>query len=287
MSNHVLKEVGVVGAGAMGSQIAFVSALAGFDVVLHDCKEESIQRAKKQLHFFMEKRVEKGLHSKIDVEKAFERMKYTTDLLDMENVDLVVESIVEKVDEKRKVFSQLDQVLPKKSIIGTNSSTIGSSKLADATMRPEKVCNIHFFNPVVKMELVEIVRGEHTSEETVQAAMEYVKAINKTPILLQKEIPGFVANRILGSIFGEAIFLLENGYASCEEIDLVVTKALGHSIGPFRLLDFVGIDVSYNAKLHRYNESGDERDRPSKLIEKMVKEGHLGRKTGRGFYRYE
>ncbi len=200
---------------------------------------------------------------------------------------MVIEAIVEKLDVKRELFKMLDEITPKHAILATNSSTIVSSKIADATSRPDKVCNIHFFNPALVMELVEVVKGPHTSEETAQTSMEFVKKIYKLPVLLNKEISGFIANRILGKLMDEAVYLLENGYASFEEIDLVCTKALNHPIGPFALMDLTGIDVNYFVRMQRYEESGDERDKPAKIVRDKVEKGELGRKAGKGFYTYE
>lgn len=281
-----IKKVGVIGSGAMGSQIAMVCALAGYPVVLNDISEESLKKAKESLEYHMNRRVEKGRLSAEEVKLAFEHIQFSDSIDSMSDVDLVIEAIVEKVDVKRNVFAKLDEVTPKHAILATNSSTIVSSKLADATNRPEQVCNIHFFNPALVMELVEVVKGPHTSEETAQVSYEFVEKINKVPVLLKKEISGFIANRILGKLMDEAVFLLENGYATHEEIDIVCKKALNHPIGPFALMDLTGLDVNYFVRLQRYQESGDEADKPSKLVEEKVKNGELGRKAGKGFYTY-
>lgn len=280
-------EIAVIGSGTMGSQIAMVCALSGYPVTLQDVSEESLAKAKDFLQQQMDKRVKKGRYTAEETDAAFSRILFTSSLEDVRDADLVIEAIVEKLDVKRELFRQLDELMQPHAILATNSSTIVSSKLADATNRPEKVCNIHFFNPALVMELVEVVKGPHTSEETANTAMEFVKTIQKTPVLLKKEISGFIANRILGKLMDEAVFLLENGYASHEEIDLVCTKALNHPIGPFALIDLTGIDVNYFVRMQRYEESGDERDMPAKIVREKVQNGELGRKTGKGFYTYE
>lgn len=278
--------VAVIGSGTMGSQIAFVSALANYDVILQDIAEESLQKAEEMLRQRMARNVEKGRVEQAEVDAAFGRLKLTTDLNEAANASVVIEAVVENIDIKRDLFKKLSDIVAPDAILATNSSTIVSSKIADVVTNPERVCNIHFFNPALVMEMVEVVKGPHTSDEVAQKAMEFVRSINKTPALLQKEISGFIANRILGKVFDEAVFLYENGYASHEEIDLICKKALNYPIGPFELMDLVGIDVSYNARLQRYKESGNEADKPAKLLQEKVEKGELGRKTGKGFYTY-
>lgn len=282
-----INKVAVIGAGTMGSQIAMVCSQAGYPVTLQDVSAESLEKAKDFLNMQMEKRIKKGRFTAEEVKSAFQRISFTTSLEELTESDLVIEAIVEKLDVKRELFKKLDEMTQPHAILATNSSTIVSSKIADVTRRPDKVCNIHFFNPALVMELVEVVKGPHTSEETAHMSMDFVKKINKLPVLLNKEISGFIANRILGKLMDEAVYLLENGYASHEEIDLVCTKALNHPIGPFALMDLTGIDVNYFVRMQRYEESGDERDKPAKIVQEKVEKGELGRKTGKGFYTYE
>jgi 3-hydroxybutyryl-CoA dehydrogenase len=282
-----IKQITVIGSGVMGSQIAMVSALAGFNVYLQDINEESLRKAEDSLKGHINKRIAKGKITLLDAEKAFAGLKFVTSLeTAVEETDFVIEAIVEKLDVKRQLFAEVDRLAPPHAIIATNSSTIVSSKLADATNRPDKICNLHFFNPVLVMELVEVVKGPHTTDETAATAVELVKQINKTPILLKKEISGFVANRILGALVDEAIYLLENEIATVEEIDLACTKALNHPIGPFALLDLTGIDVNYYIRQVLYDETGDENQKPQKSITEKYLNGEYGRKTGKGFYSY-
>jgi len=282
-----IKNIAVIGSGAMGSQIAMVTALAGLEVYLQDINEESLKKAEDFLHVQMEKRILKGKLSSQEVNDAFSRLRFVTSLEEaVHSADFVIEAIVEKLDVKRNLFAEVDRLAPPHAIIATNSSTIVSSKIADITNRPDKVCNLHFFNPVLVMELVEVVKGEQTSDLTAETAVELVKKMNKTPILLKKEISGFVANRILGALIDEAIYLLENDIATIEEIDLACTKALNHPIGPFALLDLTGIDVNYYIRQLMYEETGDENQKPQKVITEKYLNGEFGRKTGKGFYEY-
>ena len=287
MGNNKIKYVAVVGSGAMGSQIAMVSALAGYPVTLQDINPESLEKAQGFLKGQMNKRVEKGRYTQEEVDAAFGRLSFTANIEDLSDADLVIEAIVEKIDAKRELFSALDKIVADGTILATNSSTIVSSKIADVVSQPENVCNIHFFNPVLVMDMVEVVKGPHTSDETAEKSMSFVKSIKKTPVLLQKEISGFIANRILGKLMDEAVFLYENGYATHEEIDLVCKKALNHPIGPFALMDLTGIDVNYFVRMQRYNESGDEKDKPARIVADKVEKGELGKKTGKGFYEYD
>ncbi|MER2089853.1 MAG: 3-hydroxyacyl-CoA dehydrogenase family protein [Sporosarcina sp.] len=287
MENNKISHVAVVGSGAMGSQIAMVCALAGYPVTLQDIEQESLDRAKVFLKKQMDSRVEKGRFTRVEVDSAFDRLSFTASIEDLSNANIVIEAIVEKLDAKRDLFAKLDKIVADNTILATNSSTIVSSKLADVVSHPENVCNIHFFNPVLVMEMVEVVKGPHTSEETAAKSMAFVESIRKTPVLLKKEISGFIANRILGKLMDEAVFLYENGYATHEEIDLVCKKALNHPIGPFALMDLTGIDVNYFVRMQRYNESGDEKDKPARIVAEKVEKGELGKKTGKGFYEYD
>ncbi|KKB33845.1 3-hydroxyacyl-CoA dehydrogenase family protein [Bacillus thermotolerans] len=287
MNGQTIEKAGVIGSGAMGSQIAMVCALAGYPVVLQDIDEGSLQRAKQLLQEQMDKRIKKGRLTAEEAGQAFGRILFTAELEQLREVTIVIEAIVEKLEVKRELFAELSRIVSPETILGTNSSTIVSSKIADAVSYPERVCNIHFFNPALVMELVEVVKGPHTSLQTAETAVEFVRSIGKTPVLLKKEISGFIANRILGKLTDEALFLLENGYATHEEIDLVCTKALNHPIGPFSLMDLTGLDVNYFVRMQRYQESGNEGDKPSKIVQEKVERGELGRKSGKGFYEYD
>lgn len=287
MNIEQIKQIAVIGAGTMGSQIAMVCALAGYSVYLQDVHEEGLKKAENTLRGLINRNVNKGKLTNEQADEAFSRLHLVLSLeAAVKDTDFVIEAIIENLDAKRKLFTQLDKMAPAHAIFATNSSFMVSSKLADATLRPGQVCNMHFFNPVLVMELVEVVQGPHTSEETAHVAKALCEKIGKLPILLKKEIPGFVANRILNKVLCEAAYLLENEIASADEIDLACTKALNYPIGPFALIDLMGIDVYYHASLHQYEESGNEADKPFKLLVEKYEKGEFGRKTGKGFYEY-
>jgi 3-hydroxybutyryl-CoA dehydrogenase len=272
----------------MGSQIAMVCALGGHDTTVTDVAEAAIGRALSQLSSRMNRDVAKGRRTREDVDTAFGRLTFTTDLdAAAASADLVIEAAVEDVAIKREIFARLDKALPPHAILTTNSSAIMSSQLADATGRPDRVANMHFFNPALVMRCVEIVRGPATSDATIDAVVTLTRRLGKEPVVLLKEIPGFVANRILYALRDEAIFLLEEGVATVEDIDVACRTALGHPMGPFEVLDLAGIDIGYRAKLARHDLSGDPRDLPSRTVTELVERGELGRKTGKGFYAYD
>lgn len=283
-----IEKLTVIGAGSMGHQIAMLGALAGYETNLQDISEDSLDNARTKLTDIMKKWVKKGKITEEVRKEAFQKLHFTTDLQEAAaEADLVIEAVVEKLDVKRKVFAQLDEIVPSHTILATNSSTIVSSLIADATTRPEKVCNMHFFFPPLVMDCVEVVKGEHTSEETVTVSMEVCDRMNRTAVLLQKEISGFIANRILFAIQKEAMSLYEGGYADFEDIDKITKKALNHPVGPFELMDLSGIDVGYYVMQQHYEETGDPKDKPSRTLTKKMEAGELGRKTGKGFYTYD
>ena len=283
---HELKRVLVVGAGTMGSQIALQTALSGrYEVTLADSVEGQLERARAQNTRLLDRSVEKGRLTKEAASKALGSIKDSNDLAGAAaHADLVIEAVVEDFDVKQAVFKTLGRHAGKDAILASNSSTIAISRLADFTGRPELCCNMHFFHPVTVMQLCEVVRGPKTAEATVEAAMEFVRSIDRTPVLLQKEIWGFIVNRILFAASEEALRLLEGGYASAEDIDTAVQKGLNWPMGPFHLLDFSGLDVFYGAMKDRHRQ-GEGADAPE-LLRKLVEEGHLGRKTGKGFFDY-
>ena len=283
-----VQEILVVGAGAMGSQIGLVCALAGYGVTVQDIDEAMLEKARGELRARMDRSVEKGRAERREVEAAFDRMDFATDLEGpASRADLVIEAAVEKLDVKREIFERLDRLAPEHAVLATNSSTIVGSRVAGATNRPDRVCNMHFFNPALVMKCVEVVGGPETSDATVETVVELTRRIGKEPVVLRREISGFVANRILGALREEAISLYEGGYASIEDIDTACRTALGHPMGPFELMDLTGIDVGYYVRMARYEESGDPKDRPSESVVEKFEKGELGRKTGRGWYEYD
>jgi len=283
-----MTRLAVVGAGSMGAQIAQQAALHGVDVVLHDQGEDQLRKARASNQGHIARRVEKGRLSEEKAREALERVRETTDLREAaREADFVIEAVFEDLDVKRSIFHDLDELAPAHAVLASNSSTIGISKIADATRRPDRCLNMHFFYPVLVMDLVEVVRGPQTSDETIERGMALAREMGRTPVLLKKEIDGFIVNRILHAATQEAYRLLDADVASFEDIDAAVEKGLNWPMGPFRLGDFSGLDVTYNARLHMYRSTGDERYRPSPQLEAKVKAGKLGRKTGEGWYRYD
>ena len=287
MTDHDIRKLCVTGAGQMGAQIAIQAALHGLDVALHDLGEDVLERAIAGNRQHLDRRVAKGRMSAEEVDATFARIETTTDLaIACDGADFVIEAVVEKLDVKRRVFAELDKLTPEHAILATNSSYLGNSRIADVTSRPDKVINMHFFYPPLVMKLVEVVRGAHTSDATMDATVALTERLGKVPVRVEKELPGFLVNRILRAISNEAYFLLESGVASFEDIDKACQLGLNHPMGPFMLGDFSGLDIGYNARLEEYRRTGDEEDRPPASLERRVERGDLGRKTGRGFYDY-
>jgi 3-hydroxybutyryl-CoA dehydrogenase len=271
----------------MGAQIAQQAAMHGVEVSLQDKSSEQLAKAIESNRGHIMRRVQKGKLARSDADVALSRVRTTTDLAEaVGGADLVIEAVFEDLQLKRSIFAELDRVAPHDAVLASNSSTMGISKIAEATSRPERCVNVHFFYPVLVMDLVEVVRGPQTSDGTVQRAMAMVREMGRTPVLLNKEIDGFIVNRILHSATQEAYRLLDAGVASFEDIDIAVEKGLNWPMGPFRLGDFSGLDVTYSARQHMFKTTGEERFRPSPQLEAKVRAGKLGRKTGEGWYRY-
>ncbi|MET1177794.1 3-hydroxyacyl-CoA dehydrogenase family protein [Peribacillus simplex] len=287
MTNKQIQSITVIGAGQMGHQIAMLAALGGYETILQDVQGDALNTAQEKLEVILTKWVQKGKLSEDRKLAAFNRLQYTTDLEKAASgADLIIEAVVEKIDVKREVFARLEELTPAETIFATNSSTIVNSLIASVTNRPDKFINMHFFFPPLIMDCVEVVMSDQTSEETARLAMEVTEKMNRTGVLLRKEISGFVANRILGALQREALYLYEEGIVDYKDIDLICRKALGHPIGPFELMDLSGIDVGYFVMQQRYNETGNPEDKPNACIEEKVNKGHLGRKTGKGWYDY-
>jgi 3-hydroxybutyryl-CoA dehydrogenase len=282
-----IKKIAVVGAGNMGHQIALCAALNGFQVKCTDVIPEILAKAQQFADSYLPERVAKGKLTQDAANQARANIVFTPSLEEAAaDADLVIEAIIEKLDIKRTLFAQLDQITPAYAILATNSSYIVSSRIADATQRPSQVCNMHFFNPALVMKLVEVVKGPHVSEETAQTVMDTARKMGKTPVLLQKEIYGFLVNRFLQATRQEALKLLDMGVASYEDIDTAVVNGLGYPMGPFQLIDLTGIDLAYHTYMEQYKESGDPAQRPSPTIVEKYTKGEFGKKVGKGFYDY-
>ena len=282
-----IQNITVIGAGNMGHQIAISAAIAGFEVVCMDSNLDALNKAKDFATNYLSGRVEKGRLSQVEVDKIKTKLHFESSLENAAaNTDLVIEAIIENLDIKKDLFQQLDNLCPKHTILATNSSYIVSSQIAPSTNRPDKVCNMHFFNPALVMNLVEIVKGPHVSDETVNLLKDVVTQMGKTPVVLNKEIYGFLVNRILQATRQEALKLLDLGVASHEDIDNAVIKGLGYPMGPFQLLDLTGIDLAYHVGMEKYKASGDEADKPSPTITEKFEKGEWGKKVGKGFYNY-
>jgi len=288
MNINDIKKVCVVGAGNMGHQISLLAAISGYKVSCTDISKEQLQKAEQFSIKYIQGRVKKGKLNEEDAKKALNNISFTNDMQEAaKDADFVIEAATEKLELKRKIFKQLDEIAPAHAILATNSSTLVSSLVADATERPDKVCNMHFFNPALVMKCVEVVKGSHVSKETAEVTMELCRRLKKEPVLLYKEIEGFLVNRILAAINKEAMFLLETGVATAEGIDSAVVNALGHPMGPFRLLDLTGIDLLYHISNESYKKTGDPERRPSPIIVEKYVKGEWGEKTGKGFYEYK
>lgn len=280
-----IKKIGVVGAGTMGNGIAHVFSLKGFSVVLIDISDEILRKAIETIKTNMDRQIKKGVITEQDKEKALSLISLSKDYDDLKDADFVVEAIIEDVDAKIEAFRKFDQITPEKTILASNTSSISISLIQGKIKRPDKVIGMHFMNPVPVMQLVEIVRGYLTSDETVDKTYRLAEFLGKTPVVV-KDSPGFVANRVLMPMINEAVYLLMEGVATKEGIDTIMKLGANHPMGPLQLADFIGLDVVLAILEILYRETGDPKYRPCPLLRQMVRVGHLGRKSGKGFYDY-
>jgi 3-hydroxybutyryl-CoA dehydrogenase len=280
-----IRTIGVVGAGTMGHGIAQVSAASGYDVVLVDVAPQALERGITQIGKSLQKLESKGKLTIEEREKTLARIRPESRLDALQEADLVVEAVVERLEVKQGVLAELDRACPAHVILATNTSSISITRLAAATQRPDKVIGMHFMNPVPLMQLVEIIRGLATSQETWEAVEAATRKMGKTPVEVH-DAPGFVSNRVLMPMINEAIFCLYEGVGKAEAIDAVMKLGMNHPMGPLALADLIGLDVCLDILRVLHDGFGDPKYRPCPLLVKMVDAGYLGRKSGRGFYEY-
>lgn len=270
----------------MGNGIAQVAAQGGFHVYLFDVSDEGLQRGISRIEKTLTRDVEKGKISEQQKNEIRERIQLTKDIHDLKDVDLVIEAIIEQIGPKKELFAELDKLCKPSTMFATNTSGLSITEMASAVNRSSQVIGMHFFNPVPVMELVEIIRGEQTSDETFEKAHQIASRFNKTAISV-KEAPLFAVNRILTPMINEAIFVLSEGIASAEDIDKAMMLGASHPIGPLALTDLIGLDTMLFVAETLYNETNDSKYRPAPLLRQYVRAGRLGRKTGHGFFKYD
>ena len=281
----VIKKVGVIGAGQMGNGIAHVAALAGFDVVLNDISAERLKSGMATINGNLARQVSKKAVSEDDKAKAMARISLAEKLDDLADCDLVIETAVEKEEVKRKIFHELCAVLKPEAIVASDTSSISITRLAAATDRPERFIGIHFMNPVPLMELVELIRGIATDDQTFEASKEFVAKLGKQ-VAVSEDFPAFIVNRILLPMINEAIYTLYEGVGNVEAIDAAMKLGAHHPMGPLELADFIGLDTCLSIMQVLHEGLADSKYRPCPLLVKYVEAGWLGRKTQRGFYDY-
>ena len=280
-----MKKIGVIGAGTMGTGIAHVSALSGFDVTLVDIEQNLLEHSLTSIKKGLKRQVDKGKISQDEMNAALVRIQTITEMKSLSSEDIVIEAATENKEVKISIFSELDTFCPEKTILASNTSSISISLIASATNRPEKVIGMHFMNPVPIMKLVEIIRGKLTSDETTEKVKNLVEVLNKIPVECN-DSSGFVSNRILMPMINEAVCCLADGVATAEAIDKIMTLGMAHPMGPLTLADLIGLDICLAIMEVLHRDMGDNKYRPCPLLEEMVSAGNLGRKTGQGFYSY-
>lgn len=281
----MIKKVGVVGAGTMGAGIAQVTAEAGYEVILIDLEDKFVNRGMENILKNWSKAIKKGTRTSEEVDQIKVRLTGTTNYDNLNDCQLVIEAVVEKMSIKKELFAKLDGICPVETVFASNTSALSITELAAATKRPNQVIGVHFFNPVPAMKLVELVPGAETSAETVTAMKEYCSAIGKEAIVV-KESPGFIVNRLLIPYINEAAIIYDQGVASPAEIDQAMKMGANMPMGPLALADLIGIDVCLMIMEYFFDEMADSKYRPALAFKQKVRAGHLGRKTGKGFFDY-
>jgi 3-hydroxybutyryl-CoA dehydrogenase len=282
-----IKRIGVVGAGAMGSGIAQVAAQSGCTVVMQDVTDDFVKKGMDSIREFLAKGIERGKVTEEQREEVLSKIKGTTRIEDLSDVDFVIEAVFEDLRVKRDVFERLECLISPEIILCTNTSSISITEIAAATKRPEKVAGMHFFNPAPLMKLVEVIRGYHSSDETIETVIDLAKRMGKEPIEVKKDSPGFVVNRIMIPHFIEAIKIVEEGIASIEDVDKAVKLGLNYPMGPFELMDLTGNDIGCHVMEYLRDELTKElKWSPPNLLKTLIRAGRLGRKTRGGWYDY-
>jgi len=281
-----IHRVGVVGAGTMGSGIAHVAAQKGLDVVVVEQDEAQLARAQDYIRAIDRRSVEKGRIDAAGAAATFARLRFSRDLEDLAGAELCVEAIYEDLEAKKDVFRRLDAILAPDVLLASNTSSMSITEIGRVTGRAARTCGLHFFNPAQVMQLVEVVRGYDTSDETMADARAFAAQLGKTAISVEKDRPGFVVNRVLMPFLAEACRVVEEGVATPEDVDTAVRLGLNHPMGPFTLLDFTGVDICYAVMDYFYREFGDPAYKPPLVLHQLVRAGRLGRKSGAGFFEY-
>jgi len=280
-----LKNVAIVGSGSMGHGIAEMLAINGYEVRMIDINDELLKNAKEKIKWSLDKFVEKKRLRKEDADASLARIKTTTSYQDAaKDIDLAIEAVPENMDLKKKVFSTLDSVAPPHAIIASNTSTLSITEMGNATKRPERVAGMHFFNPPIMMTLVEVIRGSNTNQETITTLCDLARKLGKTPVVVRKDVRGFIVNRVLGSVFNEAFWAFQRGEATKEGIDSSVKYTGGFPMGWFELADFVGLDIAYEVGRILYDAYGERFKPCAEVIDPLIKERKFGQKSGTGFY---
>lgn len=282
-----IERVCVVGAGTMGRQIALSAAIYGFQTYARCYDEKEVAAVQEWSESYLAGRIKKGRLTEDQVALVKKRFHLTSSYEEaISGADLIIEAVLEIEDLKREVLTVIGKLAKDDAIIATNSSYMVSSSFIECVPNPSRLCNLHYFNPALVMKLVEVAQGEHTSEETALTLVKFCKDIGKTPVRIRKEIDGLLANRILRAITDEAMYLVENGYCTFEDLDIACENGLNHPIGPFKLADMAGIDLRYFAAQKRYEDTG-VKPAGFDLYQELYEKGEYGRKTGKGFYSYE
>jgi 3-hydroxybutyryl-CoA dehydrogenase len=282
-----IKNICVIGAGNMGHQISTLCALRGYATTCTDINAEVLSKADAFVDHYLAGRVKKEKLTENQARQARESIHFTASMADaVRDADYVIEAAVEVLEVKRKLFAEVDRLAPAHAILATNSSAIVSSRIADVTRRPDRVINLHFFNPALVMKLVEVVQGPHVSDETTTVSMELCRSLGKKPVHVKKEVDGFLLNRIFLQIYKEALWMLEMGVASVEDIDAACVYGAGHPMGPFALMDLTGIDLYHTMCMEKFRETGDAAELPPPQVVERFVEGAYGQKSGKGWYDY-